>query len=447
MPKHAKLFLNKVINEQDAKALLRHDIKPMDMPTQVEKDTLNFITNYAESNGGYAPSYALVASSVPNFEYIPDVTDSFTYLARQIKSFTAKRYVMHLFETGEFEKKLNGLDGLEFIGEWLPNVLETAYQQTNVHTRIGIDIKSGADRFIDEYERRKEGDSFNVWNSEFSAIGEYISGNMYTIIGESGRGKSVITLRDVVGLAKQGATVLVWSLEMGWYEVMVRLYTMLSGDAKVTRTIFEGVEIDAGFDSNAIRKGELSNEFEKGFVAFLRNINDYVPGNIIIRSVDEEGFTDRSLKALERDIEKVEPDVVVIDPFYYLDYERNTSKTAGGDAANTSQRLRALTGRRNIVTIAITQSELSDGVSDEETGARELRIPQRDEVKKTKALLEDAAGTFGIDSDYKQGQGIIGNLKGRDGGEGDISNVFYLPQYGIIEEQEVGEDAVSNFDF
>src|SRR5690625_1934962 len=100
----------------------------------------------------------------------------------------------------------------------------------------------------------------------------------------------------------------------------------------------------------------------------------------------------------------------------------------------------------SIVTVAITQSDVKKSEEDDE-GSRELRLPDREDVKKTKSLLEDAAVLIGIDSDYKQGLAIVGNLKGRDGGEGDVSNVLYMPQFGVIKELETGEDALKGFDF
>src|SRR5690625_583734 len=123
--------------------------------------------------------------------------------------------------------------------------------------------------------------------------------------------------------------------------------------------------------------------------------------------------------AVEADIKQVGADFVVIDPFYYLAYEKNTSRTTGGDASNTSMKLRSMTGRLSVVTVAITQSDVKKSEESEE-GSRELRLPEREDVKKTKSLLEDAAVLIGIDSDYKQGLAIVGNMKGRDGGEGDI---------------------------
>src|SRR5699024_8452983 len=140
-------------------------------------------------------------------------------------------------------------------------------------------------------------------------------------------------------------------------------------------------------------------------------------------------------------IEKTNADFVVIDPFYYLSYERNTSRTAGGDAAATSMELRNMAGYTSTVIIAITQADETVEKSNDD-GARELEIPDREDVLKTKQLMQDAYLLIGIDSDYKQGRGIIGVNKGRDGGEGNISEFIYAPQYGLVKPLETGEEAL-----
>jgi len=445
MPRHANLFLNKIINENDAKAIRRHGITARDMPTTADKNTLEFIEKYAAENGDEAPSYALVADSVEDFEYIPDVTDGFNYLARQVKSFSAKKQILDVVNSGEFERKLNELDGHEFIEGWLPSVVDSVRMRTNVRNKVGTDLKSGADKFLEEYTRRKIGESFRVWKSKFSAIGNYVSSNIYTVYGKSGRGKSVITLEEGLYAAMQGATVLIWAMEMGLYEVMVRAYVSLSGENEVTRKVIDGIEQGAGFDADDLRAGNLDEEFERAFETFLRNINDYLPGNLIVRAVDDEDFLDRSLRALEADIEATDADYVIIDPFYYLDYERNTSKTAGGAAAETSIRLRALAGRTQTVIVAITQGEEGDEHNIGES--RELELPERSEVKKTKQLLEDAYQLIAIDTDYQQGRGLIGIGKGRDGGEGNVSEILYMPQYGVIKELSFSDAEMEKFDF
>lgn len=443
---YPKLFLNKVIEEDDVNAFKRYNITKSDMHSEIDRKTFEFIEGYAEDNGGKAPSYATVVAEVDNFEYVPGVSDNFKHLTRKIKDYTVKRTVLGWFETGMFERKLNEMDGKDFLEEYLLPEIESVSMRTSVRDKVGTDVKEDGDKAIEEFDRRKAGESFRVWKSKYSAIEEYISGNMYTVYGESGRGKSVLALEDAIYAATQGANVLLWTLEMGWFEVLVRIYASISGEQEVTTAYLQGVEMGAGFSARDMRVGNLSEEFEEAFKVFVKNIGEYVEGNITVRAVDDEDFNDRSLRALQADIEKVDADYVVIDPFYYLDYESNTSRKTGGDAENTSQKLRALTGKYSVVTIAITQSDVQKSEDDEE-GLRELRLPSRDEVRKTAALMEDAAVLIGIDSDYKQGLAIVGNMKGRDGGEGDISNVLYIPQYGIVTELETGEEAMKGFDF
>src|SRR5690625_7046927 len=87
---------------------------------------------------------------------------------------------------------------------------------------------------------------------------------------------------------------------------------------------------------------------------------------------------------LESDIDQLYSDFFIIDPILNLHYEKNTSRTTGEDASNTSQKLRALTRRQSVVTVVITQSDVkkSEG-GDESEGTRELQLPSRDEVRKT----------------------------------------------------------------
>src|SRR5690606_34271674 len=138
----------------------------------------------------------------------------------------------------------------------------------------------------------------------------------------------------------------------------------------------------------------------------------------------------RDLRQLEADINETDADVVVIDPFYYLDYERNDDKTTGGAAAATSRKLRRLAGRTHTTVFAITQAEETQEKK-EDDGTRVLKLPDREAVKKTKQLLEDAYLLIAVDTDYKQGRGLIGLNKGRDGGEGESREILYMPQYGI----------------
>ncbi|MEI2356107.1 DnaB-like helicase C-terminal domain-containing protein [Mesobacillus zeae] len=319
---------------------------------------------------------------------------------------------------------------------------------TSVLPKVGTDIKRDGDKFREEYARRKSGESFRVWKSKFNFIndrlGGYVSSNVYTVYGKSGRGKSVITLEEALEAACQGANVLIWAMEMGWFEVLVRIYVSLSARQGITTANMNGINLAAGFDSTELRYGKLSEEFEEAFATFVDSLNEFIPGNITVRGVDDDDFSNRSLKALESDILQTKADVVVVDPFYYLDYEKNTSKTTGGDAANTSMKLRRLAGRTKTVIFAITQADEGSEDKDDD-GNRELKLPERNDVKKTSALLEDAYLLIGVDTDGEQGRGIIGLNKGRDGGEGLVGEIVYIPQVGIVREMETGMAAAAQF--
>lgn len=453
MLNYGQMLLSKIIDNNDVAVLKRFGVDESHFTTEGERGTYRFIVDYAERNRGQAPDFRTVVAECPNFEYQPNVEDSYEFLVRQVKEAAARRMFVELV-SGDHSKLVENFDKIgkkdmkKYI-EWLQNELERIKMRTDVRF-FGTELRTVGEKFLSEYERRKAGQSFRVWKSKFDfinrAVGGYVSSNVYTIYGKSGRGKSVIALEEAIECAMQGANVLIWSMEMGWFEVWTRIFVSLSGRRGVTTAEVNGVNMRAGFDAGAVRHGKLDPEFEQALKEFISNVNNQIPGNITVRAVDDEDFTNRSLRQLEADILQTQADVVVLDPFYYLHYERNTSKTAGGDAAATSMKLRHLAGRTHTVIFAITQAEETKEKRDND-GNRELKLPDREDVKKTKQLLEDAYLLIAVDTDYKQGRGLIGLNKGRDGGEGEVAEILYIPQIGIVRELETGEAAASQFDF
>lgn len=435
------LMLSKVIEQNDPNALLRFNITAEDLPTEGERKALRYITEYAEKHGGQAPTAEMVANEVPDFQPDFNIEANYDYLAEKLKNYASLRDFSEIVNgrgdggESEFMKRWESAqDNPEEFFSWLTEQAERFKIRTNVRSSVGTDIKKDTDKFKAEYKNRKAGESFRIWRSKFDfinrAMGGYVSSNVYVIYGKSGRGKSAIALEEAINCAMQGANVLIWSMEMGWYEVLVRLYVSISASIGVTKANLDGVDIEAGFNSRDVRQGKLSDEFEAGFMEFLDKMNELIPGNIIVRAVDDEDFGSRKLRDLKADILETKADVVLIDPFYYLDYEKNTSKTAGGDAAETSKKLRRLAGQTKTTVFALTQAEEGEG----KDADSELKLPQRKDVKKTKALLEDAALLIAVDTNAEEGRGLIGLNKGRDGGEGQRAEIVYLPQFGVIKQ-------------
>lgn len=435
------LMLSKVIEQNDPNALLRFNITAEDLPTEGERKALRYITEYAEKHGGQAPTAEMVTHEVPDFEPNFGIEASYEFIAKKLKNYASLRDFSEIVngrgdgEESEFIKRWESAqDNPEEFFSWLTEQAERFKIRTNVRSSVGTDIKKDTDKFKAEYKNRKAGESFRIWRSKFDfinrAMGGYVSSNVYVIYGKSGRGKSAIALEEAINCAMQGANVLIWSMEMGWYEVLVRLYVSISASIGVTKANLDGVDIEAGFNSRDVRQGKLSDEFESGFMEFLDKMNELILGNIIVRAVDDEDFDSRKLRDLKADILETKADVVLIDPFYYLDYEKNTSKTAGGDAAETSKKLRRLAGQTKTTVFALTQAEEGEG----KDADSELKLPQRKDVKKTKALLEDAALLIAVDTNAEEGRGLIGLNKGRDGGEGQRAEIVYLPQFGVIKQ-------------
>lgn len=444
----AKLILNKVVEDGTTTPLTRHNITIADMHSDVDRATYRFIEEYAEQNGGKAPSYLVVTAEVEGFEYYPEVSDSYTYLVGKLKSYKATKSVVDMFQSGEVQRKLNEMPGDKFLSDYLLPALETVKQDTAIRRSVGTDIKRDGSLFLDEYFDRKAGRSFKIWKSKFSLINDqisgYFSGNMYTWYARSGRGKSIITSEEAIEAAFQGANVLVWALEMSRFEWMARAYSTISARVSGSTEIIDGINYEVGFDSLQMLGGKLSEGYEEGLRQFIEKLagGEILEGNITLRAADDPEFIKRDVKQLEADIIETKADVVLIDPIYLMDFEQNTSRTAGGDVANTSKKLRRLAGTENVVIHIVTQAEEVKDDTDED-GVREIRPPKRAEIKKTKSVLEDAANTFGIDT--LNGEGIIEIGKGRNGGEGTQVHLLFLPNYGIVRQMETGEAAANDF--
>lgn len=428
---YSTLFFNKIIEDGNVSEISRLGISKDDFITETDQKTYEFLMNYASINGGKAPSLELVMTEVGSFIASRGVTDSYDFLAKKLLNEKATQQ----FEKVYMEIPEKFADGQEKMSDLIADLTERLTEiklRTDVRNVFGTSVKNGADEALSEYQKRKSGETVRSWKSGFKLLGDYVSGNVYVWYGRSGRGKSAISMRECVSMAKQGAKILDWSMEMTTFERLVRYYSYLSADdSLVSHTNAQGKKLVGGFDTNKLRNGKLSAEEEAQFIEYTQSLITNLQGDIIIRGVDDEDFGNRDLSSLESEILNSGADVLLIDPFYYLDYEKNTSKTAGGDAAETSKKLRRLSGKYKVVTFAITQAEEDEKESAGED--REILLPKRSEVKKTKALLEDANQLIAVDTNYHMELGEIGINKGRDGGEGTSEEIKYIPNIGIIE--------------
>ncbi|MCZ0847871.1 DNA helicase, partial [Brevibacillus laterosporus] len=226
---YGESFLSKVIDANDTGAFLRYDIRAEHFLTEAERKAYRFIKDYADSNGGQAPDYRTVVAECADFTYMPEVGDSFEYMAKKIRN-DAGKVRLHSFLTGrDVSDKFSELPTEEFAA-WLVERVEEVQVSVQTKKSIGRSLGELSIEMRDEYNKRKEGKSFRLWKTPFNALNEAIgglfTGDIYGVMAESGRGKSYLIIVLIDELLRQGATVLVKSFELKAFLWVSRLLSV-----------------------------------------------------------------------------------------------------------------------------------------------------------------------------------------------------------------------------
>jgi len=437
---YGEQMFSKVVDNNDVQAFVRFGIEESDFPTEAERKAYRFIREYSEQNRGQAPSYATFQAENPDIMYIPDVTDSFEYMARQIKSFSAKLQTKKLIEQ-ESKQIFEENDGIT-AAELLKKRAEEIILRTHVRTKIANTFEDLGTLIKTEYQRRKEGKSFKMWKTPFNTlnteIGGLFSGDIYGVMAESGRGKTYLTIKFIDSLLRQGANVFVKSFEVKAYGWLSRLISVMTAEDGVI-TMDDTSQV-VGLPNKAILTGKLDEELEQYFIEMLDRINEYYPGKLYLQAKGDPELT-RSLRELEQELQlNPEIDVVVIDPFYSLSdvYGRNANNVTGGAADYAARKLEWIIGEYDVVGIYTIQATIDEKKRTEEE-KREIVLPTRDRVKTTKAVVEIATNLFSFDS--VDGLAKLGVEKGRNGAEDVVLELIALLDYGVLKENSVEETA------
>lgn len=452
------MFLSKVIDQGDITPFAKHGIDRSHFATEGEQQAYDFVTRYAAENGGKAPSYATLTAECPDVTYIPEVTDSYEFLARKLRDSAGKRRLVELFNgridpksgktvPSDIMARFGELDSEEFISE-LTSKLETIRieTRTNVPT-IGRTLEDISSDFLAEYERREAGRSFKLWRTPFSQlndkIGGFFSGDVYGVIAESGRGKTYLTVSIVDSLLRQGANVLVKSFEVKEYSWIARLISVATAVDGLFRD--ENTGTTMGIPNKAMLSGKLEDYVRDNFVSVVSGLNSYYPGKLYFQGKSGKELT-RTLDDLERELRTAPIDAVVVDPFYGFSdvYGRNVNRTAGGAAEMAATRFEQIIGDNDVVGIYTVQATI-EKKSVDDADRREIRLPTRDQVKTSKRLLDIATILFSFDSVESEGIAALGIEKGRNGGEDFRLDLLALLDHGVLREFPQGAEVASQF--
>lgn len=448
---HAQLLFSKLIDANDVAVLSRYQITERDLPTEGDRQVLRFITEYSDTNRGAAPSYAEVTAQCPDFTYTPLVGDSYEYLAKEIKKHSAKVQFAELVngKLGEHFETVGQKDIYQTL-EWLKTNIDSIIINTDANTRsnIGKTFDEIKESVKAEYLKREAGKSAKRWDTPFESLTDEISGwfsgDIYGVIGESGRGKSYLMAKIIDSLLRQGANVLWKSYEVKEFISIARLVSIATA---VDELLLDELGRKVGIPNRQILTGKLDDVVREQFLTVIETLDSYYPGKLYFQGKSDAELT-RTLNDLERELATGMVDAVVLDPFYGLAdvYGKNVNKTSGGAAEFAATRFENIIGDYDVVGFYTVQATVEKKQTDE-SGARELRVPTRDKVKTTARLLDIATNLIGFDSVAKEGIAGLGIEKGRNGGEDFFLELMALFDYGVLKEFPSGEAISNQFDF
>nr|WGD74978.1 DnaB-like helicase C-terminal domain-containing protein [Bacillus subtilis] len=204
--------------------------------------------------------------------------------------------------------------------------------RTSVREAIGRTLTDIKDSFRDEYKKREEGRSFRIYNTPFETLNKEITGwftgDIYGIMGESGRGKTYLICLILDSLLRQGANCLVKSFEVKEYVFIARLISIATA---VDGLLIDKIGRKVGLPNKAILAGKLEDVVRDKFFEVLDVLDSYYPGTLYFQGKSGRELT-RTLSDLERELSTGKIDAVFLDPFYGLAdvYGKNVNKTAGG---------------------------------------------------------------------------------------------------------------------
>lgn len=449
MSNYGILLLSKIIDGNDPAALARFNIAESVFSTDAEKKAYRFIKSYAEQNRNQSPSYATVTEEVSGFFYVPEVGDSYEYLTRKLLNDSAVSEFTEFNNNGELTKLFDAhYDDMPTFIDELTARLDAIKVRTDVRDKVGKTLTDIKESFRDEYLRREEGTSFKQWQTPFPSltkeISGWFSGDVYGIMAESGRGKTYLICKIIDSLLRQGANVLVKSFEVKEYVFISRLVSIASA---VDEEFVDDLGNKLGIPNRAILTGNLEDIVRERFLEIIEQLDKYYSGNLFFQGKSDRNLT-RTLNDLDKELYAEKIDAVFLDPIYGLTdvYGNNANKTAGGAAEQAATRFEQIIGDHDVMGFYTVQATVEKKKQDDD-GARELNLPTRDQVKTSKRLLDIATNLISFDSVEKEGIAMLGIEKGRNGGEDFTLPLMAIFDYGIVREFEVGESAVSDFDF
>ncbi|UKL30021.1 AAA family ATPase protein [Bacillus phage PK2] len=347
-------------------------------------DVFSFIHDYVKSEGT-TPDYRTVVEKFEDFEYEPEIADTFKYLCKQLKARTGKRMAFEMLQH-RAKQAYKTMAGDEFV-KWLREETEKIDRQTSVDYESGTNYATNGEERLQMYEEAKDPNNhvliptpFNVMNDVIGGgweLGEYLMLLAFTNVG-----KSWYASKMGLHAWTKGFGVLHYSPELTKRQQLFRLDT-LAGQ----------------FDNQKMRRGKLGEQ-EGKFKKFLEDFNPDKQKTPYIVKTMEDLPVGLSLDVLEADLQ-MNPDIkfVIIDGFNLMTHEKADSTRNKMTA--TSRRLRQIFGKYKVTGLIVHQTSAQsqkEKAKEDEDGMRIISPPELTDFSETSATIQDSSMVMTLDA-------------------------------------------------
>lgn len=375
-------LLSKVIDDGNITQLNKYNMTSTDF--YLQKETYDFIKDY-ENKYGTIPAYTEVVAECPDFDYIPDVPDNVAFMCNKIKSDNAKRKAYELLQK-EASDKFSSLNGRDFVN-WLHDQTSLIKETANVDIVQGSNWGANGDERWRMYEESKESRTYSYIPTPYPTLTKWLGGGFelgdYVLVqAGTNIGKSWIASHIGVVAFNNGFGVIHYSPELSKKQQLQRLDT-----------------IDGHFTNSSLRIGELSTVKEDKYKEYLSKFNDKNTVPYIVKTMGDmpKGL---SLKVIEADLQANDNiKMVIIDGFNLMTHSGRDSKR--NNMTNTSQRLRQLFAKYEVVGIVVHQISMSTMRENRITDESGMRTPTParidQSVSETSACIQDACTILNFD--------------------------------------------------
>lgn len=397
-------ILNKIIKTSNYDIVLDNNLTP-DMFTGYEEE-FNFIKNFYEKYNKI-PDKETFINSFPDFDLL-DVQESDKYLIDKInEEYLYKKSVPVLQEMAEL-LETDSNKAVEYLLEKIPELTTT--QKTE-----GIDIIQNADKRLQEYEKKLQGDNTTYITTGFEELD--------TIFKGFARGEELVVLFARIGQGKSWILnkMLSHSWEIG-YNV-----GLISPEMSATKVGYRFDTLTNHFSNKNLVWGQKQQGYDESYIEKLKERK-----NKFVVAIPQDFNKKITVSKLKNFVLKNKIDILGIDGITYLTderYKKGDNRTTM--LTNISEDLMSLSIELKIPIIVVVQSNRG-GVNKED----ENETPDLENIKDSDGIAANATKVLAIKQKTSDNIIQLAVKKHRDGRSGqtllyqfdfDVGNFTYVP--------------------